>query len=183
MDKNLDDEIIEWSLKMAHDNPGYFHANFYELASAYELGPMIIACFGTHHVNRDAFEHAKRKHKKNRVSMVLYGLMLYTLKRTGYKVSTGDRELDDLDQTLSNDRGRWLYGGLYIDYTNPTLKYGWGLTCESCSLLNRYRIAMKPLIPFMRALTKGGDFHDFQTDDYKDMPLEFVIQAVLSLSV
>ena len=42
---------------------------------------------------------------------------------------------------------------------------------------------MKPLIPFMRALTKGGDFSDLQTGDYKDMPLEFVIQAVLSLSV
>ncbi|WP_300745445.1 hypothetical protein [uncultured Bifidobacterium sp.] len=182
MDKNLDDEIIEWSLKMAHDNPGYFHANFYELASDYELGPMIIACFGTHHVNRDAFEHAKRKHKKNRVSMVLYGLMLYTLKRTGYKVSTGDRELDDLDNIrLSND-GR-LYGGLYIDYTNLTFKYWWWPTCESRNLIERYRIAMKPLIPFMRALTKGGDFSDLQTGDYKDMPLEFVIQSVLSLSV
>lgn len=166
----IDDEIIDWSLKMVHDNP------VHPVSFIADREAMIIACFGTRHVNRDEFEHAKRRHKKNRNRMVSYGLMLYALKRTGYKASTGDRGIDDLDHTISSNRryGAFSpYPGLAIDYTYPAFTYWWS-TYELSRLIYRYEGAIKPLISLVIALTKGGDF----PQDCTDMPLEFLIEAV-----
>lgn len=163
-DKNLDDEIIEWALKMAHDNPGYFTITNTSDA-------MVFACFG--HFQKSAsfecaFKYTKRRHKKNRVSMVQYGLMLYALKRTGYKVSTGDRATDDDFNHL-----RIVYPEFDTHYYHRYPFYGFPFVHVS---LRKYEQAIEPLIPLVIALSQGGDF---PTDvDFKDMPLECVIELV-----
>lgn len=149
MDKSdLDNQIIDWSLKMVQKKNLFTDINsgsavlavYYDLLSLacaqrnYRNYIILSALFGSDdwYVDWDRFEHAQWG--PGHENMVVYGLMLYALKRTGYKVKKRTGYKADIDD-------------------------------------------LKPLAPLVLALMHGGDFPDIPFD-YKDMPLEFSIEAV-----
>ena len=180
---DLDDEIIEWSLKMIHENRVDFDqwvCNIDgDLESAMDSWPMVVwyydwsfyhldllmrkrvvsllglgsASIPTNDPNYDfetEYEQTlrrylkckKRSRERNRCNLVVYGMVLYALKRTGYKCLTAND-----DDCCDRDDGN----------------------CEFNKFMKQFR-------PLLLALIQGGDL---ETDfDYTDKPLEFVIESV-----
>lgn len=119
----------------------------------------------------ERFEHDKRRFKRNRCDMVMYGLLLYALRRTDYKRLANDDGTDDGDEWLSDFEKKMEKKKLGVlaedakrDYLNDK-RHNKQLGCLSDALH-----------PLLLALANEGDF---QTGfDYTDMPLEFTIEDV-----
>lgn len=134
----LDGEIIDWSLRMVRENRVDFSQWEYDIDYWFrhffwrnELGEWAIDLMRCHvaflgggaasidsdyrkHIDivRDYFEYEKRRNKRNRCGMVMYGLMLYALKRTGYKYQPSDDD-DDNEWRQTDKILGYLMNGLY----------------------------------------------------------------------
>lgn len=97
----LDSQIIDWSLRMVREENPFADIDSDAAVSFIFYDALLLACskrnylilsilFGSNDwfVDWDKFEHAS--HGPGHENMVMYGLMLYALKRTGYKVNKAD---------------------------------------------------------------------------------------------
>lgn len=134
------------------------------------------------------FEKAKQIRKRERGAAVLYGLLLYALRRTGYKCYLTEECLltDDEKKEIKNEekafREQILREGAYSYYLNPSLWADVKRLMVKKSWYLKYIFAMcESLCPLLMPLARGGDFPTYENGDlidYTDKPLEFAIEAV-----
>lgn len=156
----------------------------------YEVGDYAFELMGTHvaflcrdlapvisgnyvDIVRPCFEWAQRRNKRNRCNFVMYGLLLYAIRRTGLKYQPSDD--DDDNASLKKNILCYLMNRLH------SVLIALAQGGDFPALPIKYKdMPLEFVIETVKASSVGGaiDYKDMPLIDYKDMPLEFVIQAV-----